>query len=199
VPRAGLNTDVVIDAAAAIADLEGLAAVTLARLAAHFRVRPPSLYRHIDGLEAVHRALALRGLRAATEVSKQATAGKSHDEALFPFAHAYWRFARENPGLYEASLRPARPGEKDVAAASEALLAAVLGVIGGYSVRGDDALHASRGLRAIVHGFVSLDHAGGFRLKRDLEESFDRVLHAFARDLAARGRDRDAISGPRDA
>jgi len=55
--------------------------------------------------------------------------------------------------------------------------------------RGDDALHATRGLRAIIHGFVSLDAAGGFRLRLDIEESFDRLLGAFARDLAARRRE----------
>jgi len=54
-------------------------------------------------------------------------------------------------------------------------------------VKGNDALHATRGLRAIIHGFVSLDAAGGFRLKLDLEESLDRVLVAFARDVTARG------------
>ena len=53
--------------------------------------------------------------------------------------------------------------------------------------QGDDALHATRGLRAIIHGFVSLDAMGAFRLKLDLAESFDRVLAAFAGDLAARG------------
>ena len=63
----------------------------------------------------------------------------------------------------------------------------MLSVLAGYRVKGDDALHATRGLRAIIHGFVSLDAAGGFRLKLDLGESFDRLLAAFARDLGARG------------
>jgi hypothetical protein len=106
---------------------------------------------------------------------------------MFALAHAYWQFARDRPGLYAASLRAARPGEKDVAAAGEATLGTVLSVLSGYGVKGDDALHATRGLRAIIHGFVSLDAAGGFRLKLDLRESFDRLLAAFAKDLAARG------------
>jgi hypothetical protein len=67
------------------------------------------------------------------------------------------------------------------------LLGTLLAVLAGYGVKGEDALHATRGLRAIIHGFVSLDMAGGFRLKRDLDQSFDRLLAAFARDLAERG------------
>ena len=186
-PRAGLDTAAVVDAAAAIANAEGLEAVTLARLAGRLGVRSPSLYKHVRGLDGVRRALALRGLAEANVRIGRATVGKARDEALFALAHAYWRFARDEPGLYAASLRAAAPGANDVAAAGEALLGTVLAVIAGYGVTGADALHATRGLRAIVHGFVSLDLAGGFRLKLDLDESFDRLLAAFAGDLGGRG------------
>ena len=186
-PRAGLSTDSVLDAAAAIADAEGLSAVTLAHLAAKLGVRPPSLYKHVDGLDAVHRGLALGGLREATARVQRATVGKAGDDALFAFARAYWQFARDRPGLYAASLRAARPGENDLAAAGDAMIGVLLAVLAGYGVKGNDALHAIRGLRAIVHGFVSLDAAGGFRLKLDLDESLGRLLNAFAADLRARG------------
>jgi len=187
-PRAGLSPEAVIDGAARIADAEGLEAVTLARLAAELGVRSPSLYKHVDGLASIRRGLALRGLEEANRRLQLATIGKSRDDALYALADAYWQFARDRPGLYAASLRAAKPGEKDVAAAGDALLGTVLAVLSGYGVRDADALHATRGLRAIIHGFVSLDAAGGFRLKLDLDESFRRLLSAFARDLAARGR-----------
>ena len=186
-PRAGLTPNAVLDAAARIADANGLPAVTLARLAAEFGVRPPSLYKHVDGLDAIHRGLALRGLAEAAARCQKATVGKARGEALFAFARAYWQFARDHPGLYAASVRAARPGENDVAAAGETLIGIVLAVLTGYGVTGDDALHATRGLRAIIHGFVSLDAMGAFRLRLDLAESFDRLLGAFAADLSARG------------
>ncbi len=185
-PRAGLTPDAVIDRAAAIADKDGLAAVTLARLAADLGVRPPSLYKHVENLGAIHRALAVRGMVEANRRIQLATVGKARDDALFALAHAYWQFARDRPGLYEASLRAPKPGEKDVAAAAETVLGTVLAVLSGYGIKGDDALHATRGFRAIIHGFVSLDAAGGFRLKLDLNQSFERLLEAFAKDLAAR-------------
>ena len=144
-PRAGLTTDAVLDAASDLADKEGLANVTLAALAARFGVRPPSLYKHVDGLDAIHRGLAVRGLREAVARCQRATVGKARDEALFAFAHAYWQFARERPGLYAASVRAAKPGENDIAAAGEALIGIVLSVLAGYGVTGDDALHATRG------------------------------------------------------
>ena len=185
-PRAGLTPDSVVDAAADIADAEGFDAVTLARLAKRLRVRPPSLYKHVDGLDAVRRALSLRGLREANTRLQRATIGKARNEALTALAHAYWQFARDRPGLYAASLRASKPGDKESAAANDMLLGTLLAVLAGYGIRGDNALHATRGLRAIIHGFVSLDAAGGFRLKLDLDESFNRLLAAFARDLAER-------------
>lgn len=185
-PRAGLTADAVVDAAAEIADTQGINAATLTHLAKQLGVRPPSLYKHVDGVDAIRRALAVRGLREANARLQQASIGKARDEALFALAHAYWQFARERPGLYAASQRAAKTGENDIAAAGEALLGTVAAVLSGYGIKGDDALHATRGLRAIIHGFVSLDAAGGFRMKLNLNESFDRLLGAFACDLADR-------------
>ena len=191
-PRAGLNRGAVIDAASRLADKEGLDAVTPARLAAALGVKPPSLYKHVRGIDDIRRGLALRGLREADTRLQRATVGKSRDEALLALARAYRQFAKDRPGLYAASLRAARPGDREVAAAGEAVLGTVLAVLAGYHVTGDDALHAIRGFRAIIHGFVSLDAAGGFRLGLDLDESLARLVRAFARDLEMRGAGRRA-------
>lgn len=187
-PRAGLNKDAVIDAAAALADAEGFDAVTLARLGERLGVKPPSLYKHVDSLDDIRRGLALRGLREANRRLQHATVGKARDEALMALARAYWHFARDHPGLYAASQRSPAPSEKEVVTAGEAMIGTVLAVLAGYGVKGDDALHATRGFRAIIHGFVSLDAAGGFKLALNLEESLNRLLTAFAHDLAKRGR-----------
>jgi len=63
VPRQGLDRTRVVGAAAALADAEGLEAVTLARVAAGVGVRPPSLYVHVAGRDALRREIALLGLR----------------------------------------------------------------------------------------------------------------------------------------
>ena len=187
-PRAGLTTGSVVAAGAGLAAAAGGGGGPRARRAARVGGGPPSLYKHVDGLDALFDALALLGLREAHARTQRATAGRAQDDALFALAHAYWRFARERPGLYAATLRGLGSADREIAGANDALLGTVLAVLGGYGIAGDDALHATRGLRAIIHGFVSLDAAGGFRLKLDLDESFDRLLAAFARDLAARGK-----------
>src|SRR5688572_24250955 len=113
-PRAGLTPDLVIDIAATIADEGGMKAVTLAAIADRVGVKPPSLYKHVEGLDAIERGVALRGLREANARILRATIGLSGEDALVALARAYWRFSHDHPGLYEATLRAAKPGETDI-------------------------------------------------------------------------------------
>ena len=183
-PRAGLDRGAVVAAAAAIADAEGAEAVTLARLADELGVRAPSLYNHVAGLPGLRRDLALLGLRELTARLAPAIAGRSGEEALLALAGAYRRFAGERPGLYAATLRAVGEGDGELARASEELMGVVLAALAGYGLEGDDALHAVRGLRSAVHGFVALEAVGGFGLPLDRDESFRRLLGTFSRGLA---------------
>jgi AcrR family transcriptional regulator len=74
-PRAGLDREAVIAAAAELADSrpDGLDAVTLTGLADRLGVRTPSLYAHIDGLADLRRQLGARGARQLTVAVVAAT------------------------------------------------------------------------------------------------------------------------------
>lgn len=185
--RAGLDRDAVLAAAVAIADAEGLDALTLAGLARALGIRTPSLYNHVPSLGALQRDLALAGLREANARMIRAAVGVAREAALVAVGLAYRDFARERPGLYAASLRAAPADDAELQKAGEEVVATVLAVLAGYGLSGDDALHAARGLRAIIHGFVSLEAAGGFGLALDLKESLTRLLEAFGKGLE-RGR-----------
>lgn len=174
--RAGLDRTAVVRAAADLADAEGLEAVTLARLAARLGIRPPSLYNHVAGLEGVRRELALLGMRDLASRLTRATIGRAGDDALLALARAYRAFAQERPGIYAATLRAPDPADAELAAAGQELVEIVLAVLAGYGLTGDDALHATRALRSVLHGFVALEAAGGFGLPLALDESFERLM-----------------------
>jgi hypothetical protein len=55
----------------------------------------------------------------------------------------------------------------------------VLDVLASYGLRGDDALHAVRRLRSVVHGFATLESAGGFGIPLEVDESFERLPRIF--------------------
>jgi AcrR family transcriptional regulator len=180
-PRAGLHPDAVVEAAARIADADGLDAVTLARLAGELGVRTPSLYSHVGGLDDLRRRLAARGARELADAMQEAAAGRARGDALRAVATAYREYAREHPGSYLALQRAADlPG--DAGARAVRVFTAVLA---GYGLGGDDAIHATRAVRAALHGFAALEAGGGFGMEQSVDESFRRLISLLDVGLAA--------------
>ncbi len=190
-PRAGLDTEAVVDAAARLADAEGLHAVTLARLAAALDVRPPSLYAHVGGLEDLRRRLGARGARELAVALGRAAAGRAGRDALGAVAHAYRAYAGEHPGCYAAAQRARELQHSEEAlAAGQAVTDVVLAVLRGYDLHDDDAVHATRIVRVALHGFVALEAEGGFAIELSLDETFERLIAALDRGISASARER---------
>jgi len=176
VPRAGLSREGVFDRAQAIADAHGLEALDLTALASACGVRKPSLYKHVDGLPDLLSELAARGyegLRAAVD-GEATTAGA---------ARAWRRFAQEHPGLYAAAVPRHTTRSGRAREAAEAALAVLLDRLRQEGLGPDDAVHAARALRSLIHGFVELERAGGFGLAAPVDESFERALAALLAGL----------------
>jgi AcrR family transcriptional regulator len=184
--RAGLNREQVIQAAAELADREGLEALSLAALAAHLNIRTPSLYNHVDGLPGLRRDLALLGLREQNARMGQAGIGRTGADAVLAVASAYREFILTHPGLHAAIMLHAGKGAEDdeaIQAASDEAVKIVLAVLSAFNLQGEDALHAVRGLRSIVHGFATLELSGGFGMPISIDESFRRLVQMFVRGL----------------
>jgi AcrR family transcriptional regulator len=185
-PRARLDREAVVEAAAELVDEEGLEALSLSALASRLRIRTPSLYNHVAGLRGLRRELALLGLRELGRRIGRAAIGKTKDEATFAIARAYREFVRERPGLYTATVRSSRltyPEDPAFQAVERETMETVLAVLASYGLSGDEALHAARGFRSTVHGFATLEAVGGFGIPLDLDESFERLLRTFVAGL----------------
>lgn len=182
-PRAGLDRGAVVGAAASLADLQGLEAVTLVRLASQLGVRPPSLYVHVDGLDDLRRGIGARGARELGAALGEAAAGRAGRDALEAICQAYRDYARQHPGSYEALQRPTEGEDDDAADAAAQLVGVVLAVLRGYALGGDDAIHAARVVRSALHGFVTLERSGGFAIPLGLDETFARLVAMLDRGL----------------
>lgn len=187
--RAGLTPDLVTRTAADLADAHGWQAWTLADVAADLGVRQPSLYKHVASLAALRRAVSLLAVTELGERLSAAVAGRAGPDALEHLADAYRDYAHAHPGRYAASVVAPDEGDSEHVRVSQAVLAQLAAVLRGYGFTGDpaddDALHAIRALRALLHGFVALESAGGFALALDLDESFARLVAGF--DAVLRG------------
>ena len=174
--RQRLNTATVVAGAIDLVNERGADALSLAELAARFRVRPPSLYNHVDGLDGLRREMTLEGLRRLTDRLRTAAAGHAGFDALQAIAHAYRQFAADEPGLYPLTLRSTEDGDDELQAAGRELMDIVLVALRGYHLQGDALIHAVRCVRSALHGFVALEIADGFMLPVNLDESFRRLL-----------------------
>lgn len=186
--RRVLSPDTVVQAAAELANQAGsVDAVTLNRLAEALDVKVPSLYNHVDGLAGLRRELTVLALQELLRQLRQATRSAAGRQGLIAVAHAYRAFAIDNPGLYSLVLAAPPPGDDTLAELSADLVSLLQLLMASYGLQGDEAIHAIRGLRSIVHGFVSLEQAGGFGMAVSLDESFDRLIEIYL----------DGISGSR--
>ncbi len=88
--------------ARAVAEREGWDAVTTRRLSAEIEYSQPVLYKHFASMEDIVEAVALEGFGELAETLRTARGAGQPEEALSRVAHAYSRFANENPALYDA-------------------------------------------------------------------------------------------------
>jgi AcrR family transcriptional regulator len=174
--RRGLEYDSVTDAAVAIADADGLEAVTVARVAKQLGVRAPSIYNHVDGRCGLQRAVALRGLAALSETLQRSAVGRSGPDAIRQMSSAYREFAQARPGSYMATQRAPGAGDPEHLAATARVKDVFIDVLRGFEIDGDEAIHVTRGLRSALHGFIVLEQNQGFGIDLDIDDSYVRLV-----------------------
>lgn len=175
--RAGLDKAAVVEEAARLVNEEGLEQLSLGRLAERLGVRTPSLYNHVAGLPGLKRDLAIYCLRELLDRLTRAVIGKAREEAVFGLAAAYRNYAREAPGRYAFTVQAPAPGDQEWQARARQNVEIAQAVFAPYQLSEEETIHAIRGLRSIVQGFVSLEMAGGFGIPVDLDASFHWLIH----------------------
>ncbi|MEV0755497.1 WHG domain-containing protein [Streptosporangium sp. NPDC050280] len=178
--RAGLTAGRVTLAGAELADEVGLDHVTMSAVARRLGVKDASLYVHVRGLEDLRGRIALLAADEKTIGIAEATAGRAGRDALVAFANAWRAYAHDHPGRYAATQIPIQidpelavraPGPRRAVELTYSMLRA-------YALDEPDLTDAVRLVRSTLHGFVSLEAAGGFAHTRPAESSWARCLDA---------------------
>ncbi|MEM7737988.1 MAG: WHG domain-containing protein [Deinococcota bacterium] len=170
--RPGLTKEKLVDAAINIINQNGVSSLSIASLAAKLNVKPPSLYNHMNSLKDLQRAIVLRGLKKFTQIGQEAAMGRAGYDALKAVATSYREFAKHQPGFYEITLQSNEGQDAELVVAEKEALEIFIGILRGYNLEEEHALHAIRAIRSSIHGFVALEVKGGFGLPLDIEESF---------------------------
>ena len=183
-------------AARAIAEREGLDAVTISAVAAAVGVRAPSLYKHVDHRRDLLRLIADDVAREldediATMVGSGSMSGSVSGSvsesdpatALAAIARAFRAVSARSPRaaslLFSGAAPSAEPQSDGMIALTRTLLDAVRAATPG------DPLPAARTLTAWAHGFCTMEQAGAFQLGGDVDEAFEFGLTTLVTALTA--------------
>lgn len=177
-PRVGLTRERIAVAAAGVADEVGLEKLTLAAVAVRCGVSVPGLFKHVAGLDAVKRDVAVSAVGEQAGVLAAATSGLAGAPALSALTAAYRSYAADHPGRYAASVRAPAPGDTEHAEAGGRAVTVIADALRGYDLHGSDLIHAVRMWRIACHGLVSLEAAGGFALAQSLDVTVQRLVDA---------------------
>lgn len=183
-PRAGLTGDDVVASAAGLADEIGFQGVTMGLLADRLGIRPPSLYKHVDGLADVQHRLATLAMTELGEVIRDAVQGQAGRDALAALLTAVRGYVSAHPGRYMATTGAGFTGPDDpLLAASTRVINSIAAVLRGYGITEDKMTHAIRTIRSTIHGFAILEASRGFQWDADPDESFEWMIGFIDRGL----------------
>ncbi|TVS11908.1 MAG: TetR/AcrR family transcriptional regulator [Gammaproteobacteria bacterium] len=173
---ARLSPDAIVEVAANLADRHGLKAVSLTRIAKTLGVRQPALYRHVEGIEALWRALALRAHESLLSMITEATIGRARDQAIAAAAHAWRGYVRAHPGTYSSITRAMDIEDTDFQRSSTEVVR-VLGLgLRGYGLSAGTTIHIAECIRSSLHGFCLLEKDSGHSGHHSVEESFQLLI-----------------------
>ena len=116
----------------------------------------------------------------------EAAIGQSGPELVRAVMQTMRTYIKESPGLYLSTVRASgTQPEADPELEQEEARSVKVGmaVMASFGLEGEEAVHAVRGLRSVVHGFATLEISGGFGLPLELDESFSRLVDLFIAGL----------------
>ncbi|GAA3367563.1 TetR/AcrR family transcriptional regulator [Streptomyces sannanensis] len=180
--RAALSANAVVDIALQIVDEGTPAALTLSAVAGRAGVATPSLYKHVSNLAELRELMSARIVNEIADQVGEAVLGRSADEAIRALMTAWRHYAVRNPHRYAALIQSPRPR---TAEAGTRLVNIILATLRAYGMEDSAAIHATRCLRAAVHGFAVLEAEGAFGLPEKLDESYDLLIHMMIAGLHA--------------
>ncbi len=182
--KAGVDNVSIVSAASALLDEQPQRELSMTELAERIGIRTPTLYHHVGGLAQLRHAVRLATLDALSAQLRRAVDDATAKGKLAALMRAYRRFATEHAGTYPLTVRAPERDDPAQVALDTAILDTVRDALAPYHLPAGTFVTTARGLRSFVHGFVSLEAAGGFGLPDDIDASFECLVSSVAVQLS---------------
>lgn len=187
-----MTKDRIFSAAKFVVGREGIANLTIRKVAARAGVSPMALYRHFADKDALLSALVEDGLAAWEKVVRSLTA-QDPMEWLDELSEAYMDFALEQPHRFDAAFFLPAPNARqypgDFAAGRSPVIAMIMVRIdqarADRRVGDEPALEFVLSLSALAQGMVSMLRANRFSDEKHFKYLFRSVLRHCIESFAA--------------
>jgi AcrR family transcriptional regulator len=172
----------VLVAAEAIVDRDGWMALTMSALAKELGVKSPSLYHHVDGLDAVRAEVQSRTMQALTRAQVTGATGQAGLDGIRELAAAHRSFALRYPNRYLGLT-----GEVVDRRRLQETVDGVLGLLGevvlSTGLSEQDLSSAMVALFAALHGVIVLEISHFFEDRIDIDAVFWNVVEGSLRTI----------------
>ncbi len=182
-PRQGLTTETVVEAAALLAEEVGCESLTLHKLADRLNIKAASLYTHISGIEELYVLLSNLALKQLGAAMLDAVKGKQRGEAIRAMSVAYRNYAQQNPEMYRMIMKVPHSQSEQLVNAGKNVKAILLELLSQYTADQTKIICLSRYYHSILHGFISLEQAGFFDDAISVNESLSKIVDNYIEQL----------------
>ena len=172
-PRTGLSKEKIIEKAAELANEKGLSYLSVTTLADYLGIKKPSLYNHMKTIEDMHRDLMIYGWRIVSEEVVKGIDSSDEKKNLTAYGRKFYKFAIDNPGVFEAMLWYNKYSDEALISATEGLYMFFFAQTDGLGINREIANHLLRTYRAFLEGFIMLQIHNSFGNPISVEESFN--------------------------
>ena len=170
----------VINAAIDCLDKEGETALGVNRVAKALGIKPPAIYKHLDGNTGLRRAVAIEIWRDyLTDCQQQVDRVTEPRELLRTSAQAIRNFAKAYPARYavmmQYQLRPTDAEELEIIKTSLRLFQQALQL---YELSEDALIDVMRMMNAAIYGFIIRETSELMTLDRSTDASYEVMIDA---------------------
>ncbi|NUO53077.1 MAG: TetR family transcriptional regulator [Polyangiaceae bacterium] len=172
----------IVRVARQIVDADGASSLSMQLVADEVGVRAPSLYKRFADRDALLDAVARQAIAELTARIAAVADDGPPARALVAMGRAYRAFAKKSPGVYALLFAP----RKEAADLLDLRARAVRPLIEVLHLHAPAAppLESARMLTAFLHGFVSMEIAGAFRLGGNITQAFAFGIETLVASLA---------------
>lgn len=170
----------VIQAAITCLDKAGESALGVNRVARELGIKPPAIYKHLNGNDELRKAVVLTIWRQFLDYGRERTEGITEPRQLFKAGGIATRdFAKLYPARYKVMMQfQLYPQDEDAGMVIKEVMDWFREGIQGYDLTENQLIDAMRMVNAAVYGFIIVEQAGMMTFERSTDESYLMMLEA---------------------